>query len=123
MNKAYEMDFDYVNYHKGISIGCFTSQIFAIYYLNDLDHYIKEKLKIKHYIRYMDDFILIHSDKEYLKECLIKIKKFLIKYKLNLNNKTMISKNRRRIYKKIEKIKNKRLFSIFKSISKLSRFL
>ena len=55
----------------------------------------------------MDDFILIHSDKEYLKECLIKIKKFLIKYKLNLNNKTMISKNRRRIYKKLRKLKEK----------------
>ncbi len=59
----------------------------------------------------MDDFILIHSDKEYLKECLIKIKKFLIKYKLNLNNKTMISKiiskNRRRIYKKLRKLKTK----------------
>ena len=127
IKKAQEMGFDYVNYHKGISIGCFTSQIFAIYYLNDLDHYIKEKLKIKHYIRYMDDFILIHSDKEYLKECLIKIKIFLIKYKLNLNNKTMISKNnftflgfrfnnqeckiisknKRRIYKKLRKLKTK----------------
>ena len=39
---------------KGIPIGNMTSQIFAIFYLNDLDHFIKEKLKIKYYIRYMD---------------------------------------------------------------------
>ena len=39
---------------KGIPIGNMTSQIFAIFYLNDLDHFIKEKLKIKNYIRYMD---------------------------------------------------------------------
>ena len=41
-------------YNKGVSIGNMTSQIFAIYYLNDLDHFIKEKLRIKYYIRYMD---------------------------------------------------------------------
>ena len=39
---------------KGIPIGNMTSQIFAIFYLNDLDHFIKEKLRIKHYVRYMD---------------------------------------------------------------------
>lgn len=39
---------------KGLPIGNMTSQILAIFYLNDLDHYIKEKLGIKYYIRYMD---------------------------------------------------------------------
>lgn len=77
----------------GLPIGAMTSQIFAIYYLNDLDHYIKEVLKIKYYVRYQDDFILIHESKYYLKECLIKIKKFLNKEKLELNDKTKIYKN------------------------------
>lgn len=54
---------------KGLPIGNMTSQILAIFYLNDLDHYIKEKIKIKYYIRYMDDFILIHPSKKYLKYC------------------------------------------------------
>ena len=54
---------------KGLPIGNMTSQILAIFYLNDLDHYIKEKIKIKYYIRYMDDFILIHPYKKYLKYC------------------------------------------------------
>ena len=44
-----------------------TSQFLAIFYLNDLDHYIKEKLGCKYYIRYMDDFIIIDTDKEKLK--------------------------------------------------------
>lgn len=76
---------------KGLPIGNMTSQILAIFYLNDLDHYIKEKLGIKCYIRYMDDGVLIHYDKSYLKYCLNKINNICInKYKLKLNNKTKI---------------------------------
>ena len=47
----------------GISIEFMTSQIFGIFYLNDLDHYIKEELKIKYYVRYQDDFLLLHYSK------------------------------------------------------------
>lgn len=75
---------------KGLPIGNMTSQLFAIYYLNDLDHFIKEKLHIKYYIRYMDDFILMHPDKEYLKYCLKEIEKKVDEVKLKLNNKTKI---------------------------------
>lgn len=76
--------------HKGLPIGNMTSQILAIYYLNDLDHFIKEKLRIKHYVRYMDDFILFHEDKQYLNYCLEQIKMKLADIKLSLNNKTQI---------------------------------
>lgn len=75
---------------KGLPIGNETSQLLAIYYLNELDHYIKEQLHIKYYIRYMDDFILIHHDKEYLKKCLNLINKKLSFLKLSLNKKTQI---------------------------------
>ena len=44
-------------------------QIAGISVLNGLDHYIKERLRIKHYIRYMDDFILIHENYDYLVKC------------------------------------------------------
>lgn len=74
---------------KGLPIGNMTSQFLAIYYLNELDHYINDTLKVK-YIRYMDDGILIHESKEYLKYCLMKITNILDKYKLNLNKKTKI---------------------------------
>lgn len=76
-----------------LSIGFMTSQILGIYYLNDLDHFIKEDLGIKYYVRYQDDFILIHKSKEYLKYCLSMISNFLLKEKLILNNKTRIYKN------------------------------
>lgn len=77
-------------YKKGLPIGNMSSQIIAILYLNELDHYIKEQLKIKYYIRYMDDGILMHQDKKYLEYCLEEIKRILKKYKLELNDKTYI---------------------------------
>ncbi len=67
-----------------------TSQILAIFYLNGLDHFIKEKLHIKYYIRYQDDVILLSNDKCYLKYCLEEIKKFILDYGLVLNDKTKI---------------------------------
>lgn len=75
---------------KGLPIGNMTSQIMAIFYLNDLDHYIKEKLHIKYYIRYMDDLILLHPDKKYLEYCLAEIEQKVIELKLSLNKKTQI---------------------------------
>ena len=77
---------------KGLPIGNMTSQILAIFYLNDLDHFIKEKLRIKYYVRYMDDFVLFHEDREYLKYCKGEIEKKLKDLKLVLNKKTQIAK-------------------------------
>lgn len=57
------------------NIGNMTSQLLAIYFLNDLDHYIKEKLYCKYYVRYMDDFIIFDYDKERLKVVRKKLKK------------------------------------------------
>ena len=75
---------------KGLPIGNMSSQIMAVFYLNKIDHYIKEKLHIKYYLRYMDDGILISNDKRYLKKCLKLLEKELEKYKLKLNDKTQI---------------------------------
>jgi hypothetical protein len=75
---------------KGLPIGNLTSQFFAIFYLSALDHFIKEKLRIKHYVRYMDDFVLLHQDKKYLQKCLAEIKEFLTLERLELNRKTEI---------------------------------
>lgn len=78
------------NQGKGLPIGNMTSQILATFYLNDVDHFIKEKLHIKYYIRYMDDFILFHEDRKYLKFCLKEIASKLEEIKLKLNNKTQL---------------------------------
>lgn len=83
------------NERIGIPIGNYTSQYFANIYLNELDHFIKEKMKIKYYVRYMDDFILLLENKEKCQEVLQKIKNFLdTKLKLKLNKKTNYFKNK-----------------------------
>ena len=74
----------------GIPIGNHTSQWFAVLYLSGMDHMIKERLGIKFYGRYMDDFYLIHPDKEYLLYCLEEIRKFLVPLGLELNHKTAV---------------------------------
>lgn len=76
---------------KGLPLGNQTSQWFAIYYLDSFDRLIKEKLQIKYYSRYMDDCVLIHHDKDYLKYCLAQMQ-IHIEDKLHLlfNEKTEI---------------------------------
>ena len=71
----------------GMGLGSEVTQLFQLALLNPLDHKIKEVLKIKHYVRYMDDFILIHHDKEYLKYCKKFIEEELAKIELKLNEK------------------------------------
>ena len=80
------------NYHKGLAIGNVTSQILAIFYLNRIDHFIKEKLECKYYIRYMDDGVIFDYDKERLKYIKNVIESELLKEKLELNKKTNIYK-------------------------------
>ncbi len=74
----------------GIPIGNQSSQLFAILALSPLDHFIKERLGVKYYGRYMDDFYLIHHDKEYLKQCKKDIAMFLAPTGMELNEKTQI---------------------------------
>ena len=71
----------------GIGLGSQITQLIQLALLDDLDHTIKEKLHIKHYIRYMDDFILIHEDKSVLKNCLVVVKAWLKEHELELNAK------------------------------------
>ena len=75
---------------RGIGLGSQVSQITELAVLDDLDHYIKERLLIKHYMRYMDDFILIHEDKAVLQAVLSEIEKKLSALGLTLNKKTCI---------------------------------
>lgn len=79
---------------KGLPIGNLTSQIFANIYLAKLDQFIKHKLKIKHYLRYCDDFIILDQDYNYLAGIIKMIDDFLKnKLKLSLHkNKVIIRK-------------------------------
>ena len=62
---------------KGLPIGSLTSQHFANLYLDVFDHYIKDSLRIKAYLRYMDDFILFSDEKPELHFLYVKMKNFL----------------------------------------------
>lgn len=77
----------------GLGLGSETSQILAIAYPNCLDHYIKEKLRIKGYGRYMDDLYLLHKSKGYLWKCLDEIRAIVKEMGLSINDrKTTLTK-------------------------------
>lgn len=75
----------------GIPIGNLTSQLSANLYLNELDQFVKHRLRVKYYVRYMDDFIILHNSKECLWNLLAEVEEFLkYKLRLKLNRKTDI---------------------------------
>jgi len=75
----------------GLPLGALTSQLFANAYLDVLDHYVKDRLGVKLYVRYMDDFIILDGCKAALWELLAEIRDFLaVRLKLSLNRKTKV---------------------------------
>ena len=81
----------------GIGLGSQISQLVELSVLDDLDHFIKERLRIRYYIRYMDDFILIHHDRAVLETALKEIREKVEALGLTLNPKTHIYPLRRGI--------------------------
>jgi len=61
----------------GLPIGNLTSQVFANVYMSSLDHFVKHQLGIRYYGRYVDDFVLVNTKKNYLKSLIPRIAKFL----------------------------------------------
>ena len=88
--EIYAMLCNYIDSTDGLPLGYQTSQLFALLFLDRFDHYVKEGLRIRYYGRYMDDFFLIHPDKEYLQFCLREIHAFMASVNLELNEKTHI---------------------------------
>jgi RNA-directed DNA polymerase len=68
---------NYQDKEKGMPLGNLTSQFFANVYLNELDYFIKHKLKAKYYIRYVDDFVILHHSREQLEKWKKQINSFL----------------------------------------------
>jgi retron-type reverse transcriptase len=88
--KVLELMYTYIDSSDGLPLGYQTSQLLALMYLDGFDHWVKERLCIKYYGRYMDDFYLIHENKERLKYLLSEIRQYLANLKLSLNEKTDI---------------------------------
>lgn len=63
--------------NKGMPLGNYTSQFFANVYLHELDWFVKHQLTARHYLRYVDDFVILHNSKKLLYEYREKINYFL----------------------------------------------
>lgn len=75
---------------KGLPIGNYTSQPLANLYLTPLDRYIKETLKVKYYIRYMDDIVILSKNKRQLKKIIKPIKEYISLLKLETHNDEIV---------------------------------
>lgn len=89
-DRVFELMCTYIDTSDGLPLGYQTSQLLALMFLDSFDHFVKERLRIRYYGRYMDDFYLIHEDKEYLRYCLKEIRAYLANLHLELNQKTAI---------------------------------
>lgn len=82
---------------KGIPIGNLTSQIFANIYLNELDKFVKQNLRVKYYIRYADDFVAVTGEQQHVGLLIRQIEKFLqVNLKLSLHRDKIIIRKLRR---------------------------
>lgn len=74
----------------GVPLGNLLSQLFGLFYLNDLDHYCQKRLDAIGYVRYVDDFLLLFKTKDQARDAKLKIIKFLEKEKLSLSKANII---------------------------------
>ena len=113
---------------RGLPIGNLTSQYFANHYLCSLDHFIKEKMGVSAYVRYMDDFVIWHQDKSFLINQLVEINNYMnielrcslkppvlnrcdsglpfLGYHLFPNHVRLLQKSKVRFARKLSKIEN-----------------
>lgn len=77
---------------KGLSIGNVCSQIMAVFYLSEIDNFIKRELGCKCFLHYMDDYLILSNDKIFLKKIYILLEDKLNEYKLTINYKSNIYK-------------------------------
>jgi hypothetical protein len=78
------------SHHEGLPIGNYTSQWFANFYLQDTDHFIKNELGVKYYIRYMDDLVLFGPNKRELRKTFLTLKNYLEKEGLSVKENWQI---------------------------------
>lgn len=77
--------------HRGLPIGNLSSQFFANIYLDELDQFVKHQLRCRHYIRYVDDIVLLHESPQQLNAWLAEIERFLPRLNARLNpSKTIL---------------------------------
>lgn len=75
----------------GLPIGNLTSQVFANFYMDRFDHFIKDNLGLKYYGRYVDDFVIVHEDRWFLRSLVGRIDNFL-------NSELHLTRHPKKIY-------------------------
>jgi len=119
-------EFTEMNTDKGIPIGNLLSQLYALIYLNPLDHFVKRELKVKSYVRYVDDFVLIGLTLDEAKQAKARCEKF-VQDELNLElSHWHIQKIKRginfvgyRTWKRIKFVRKHSIYKMKKAIKKL----
>jgi len=98
----------------GLPIGNLTSQFFANLYLNELDYFVKQRLKMRYYIRYMDDFLVFSG----VRPVLLRVKEVLREF-LHVNLRLRLHEEKTQVYKTAKGIKflGLRLYSNFRRLS------
>ncbi len=89
-HQIYDLLCIYIDATDGLPLGYQTSQLLALMFLDEFDHTVKEKYRLKYYGRYMDDFYIIFSEKERLQQILKDIRLLMNELGLELNQKTSI---------------------------------
>jgi retron-type reverse transcriptase len=111
---------------KGIPIGNLTSQFLANVYLNKLDHFAVNNLSIQCYIRYMDDFVIFHTDKENLKTVRDRLTQFIVKeLLLKVKERATVIQGREnglgflgyRVFPRLIRVKNKNVKRLKRKVS------
>lgn len=85
-------DLPYYKNGKGLSIGNVCSQIMAVFYLSEIDNFIKRELGCKCFLHYMDDYLILSNDKIFLKKIYGILENKFNEYKLTINHKSNIYK-------------------------------
>ena len=88
--RVYDLLCLYIDASEGLPLGYQTSQLLALMFLDDFDHYIMEKRGFRYYGRYMDDFYIIVRDRQTAKMLLEDIRDWMAGIDLELNSKTGI---------------------------------
>ena len=65
------------SFHPGLPLGNVTSQLLINVYMNEFDQFVKRNLKVKYYIRYADDFVILNTNKSYLNNLIPKLSAYL----------------------------------------------
>ncbi|MBU1091296.1 reverse transcriptase/maturase family protein, partial [Patescibacteria group bacterium] len=125
--RSFKSEYSMTLHPKGLPIGNLTSQLFANIYLNEFDQFVKHSLKIKHYIRYTDDFVIASENKLFLEKLIkpiadflgkklllklhpkkVEIRKFIqgidfLGYVIMPHHRSLRTKTKQRIFKKLNK--------------------